>query len=73
MSTSNDAAVLYGIDDLRFESFPLNNTVAPGHVRVAIKAVGICGSDVHYLKKGHIGDFVVKSPMVIGELLVNVL
>eukprot|EP00877_Chromochloris_zofingiensis_P014657 jgi/Chrzof1/9445/Cz04g03110.t1 len=67
MSTSNDAAVLYGIDDLRFESFPLNNTVAPGHVRVAIKAVGICGSDVHYLKKGHIGDFVVKSPMVIGH------
>jgi len=32
-----------------------------------MRAVGICGSDVHYLKHGRIGDFVVKSPMVIGH------
>lgn len=38
-----------------------------GHVRIAMKAVGICGSDVHYLKHGRIGDFVVKEPMVIGH------
>ncbi|KAI0268390.1 hypothetical protein BC834DRAFT_968573 [Gloeopeniophorella convolvens] len=25
---------------------------------------GICGSDVHYLVHGRIGDFVVKNPMV---------
>jgi len=30
-------------------------------------AVGICGSDVSYLTKGYIGDFVVKAPMVIGH------
>lgn len=36
-------------------------------VRVAMKAVGICGSDVHYLKHGRIGDFVVNAPMVIGH------
>ncbi|XP_076056952.1 sorbitol dehydrogenase-like isoform X2 [Oratosquilla oratoria] len=29
--------------------------------------VGICGSDVHYLTKGAIGDFVVKAPMVLGH------
>lgn len=29
--------------------------------------VGICGSDVHYLVKGRIGDFVVTKPMVIGH------
>lgn len=29
--------------------------------------VGICGSDVHYLVHGRIGDFVVKSPMIIGH------
>lgn len=29
--------------------------------------VGICGSDVHYWVDGKIGDFVVKSPMVLGH------
>lgn len=29
--------------------------------------VGICGSDVHYLVNGRIGDFIVKKPMIIGH------
>lgn len=29
--------------------------------------VGICGSDVHYLVHGRIGDFVLTKPMVIGH------
>lgn len=29
--------------------------------------VGICGSDVHYLANGRIGDFIVTKPMVIGH------
>lgn len=29
--------------------------------------VGICGSDVHYLVNGRIGDFVVRKPMIIGH------
>lgn len=29
--------------------------------------VGICGSDVHYLVNGRIGDFVVNEPMIIGH------
>lgn len=29
--------------------------------------VGICGSDVHYLVKGGIGDFIVKEPMIMGH------
>jgi threonine dehydrogenase-like Zn-dependent dehydrogenase len=36
-------------------------------VLVAIKTVGICGSDVHYWTHGRIGDFIVKSPMVLGH------
>ncbi len=44
--------MLHGINDLRYEEAPpLPETVAPGAVRVAIKAVGICRSDVHYLQK----------------------
>lgn len=34
---------------------------------LAIDCVGICGSDVHYLVKGRIGDFVLTKPMVIGH------
>ena len=30
-------------------------------------SVGICGSDVHYLKNGRIGDFIVTEPMVLGH------
>lgn len=29
--------------------------------------VGICGSDVHYLVNGRIGDFVVREPMIMGH------
>ena len=30
-------------------------------------AVGICGSDIHYLKEGRCGNFIVKEPMVLGH------
>jgi Alcohol dehydrogenase GroES-like domain len=36
-------------------------------VRIRVGAVGICGSDVHYLKHMQCGSFVVKKPMVIGH------
>ena len=39
----NAAAVLHGIDDLRFEDFPLAPKPGEGMVRVEMKAVGICG------------------------------
>jgi L-iditol 2-dehydrogenase len=38
-----------------------------GQVMVRIKAVGICGSDVHYWHKGKIGSFIVKKPLVLGH------
>lgn len=30
-------------------------------------SVGICGSDVHYLVHGRIGDFILTKPMIIGH------
>ena len=39
----NPAAVLHGINDLRFEDFPIAAKPGEGMVRVEIKAVGICG------------------------------
>ena len=42
----NPAAVLHGINDLRYEDFPIAAHPGEGMVRVEMKAVGICGSDV---------------------------
>jgi L-iditol 2-dehydrogenase len=38
-----------------------------GHVLVAVRSVGVCGSDVHYYEHGRIGDFVVVDPLVLGH------
>jgi L-iditol 2-dehydrogenase len=39
----------------------------PGQVLVAVRSVGVCGSDVHYFQHGRIGDFVVRRPLVLGR------
>ncbi|KYN02632.1 Sorbitol dehydrogenase [Cyphomyrmex costatus] len=36
-------------------------------VLLEMGCVGICGSDVHYLVNGRIGDFIVKKPMILGH------
>lgn len=40
---------------------------APGELRVRMKYVGICGSDIHYYTEGRIGDQVVHYPFVLGH------
>lgn len=40
---------------------------SPLEVLLQMGCVGICGSDVHYLVNGRIGDFVVREPMIIGH------
>lgn len=64
--TENPAAVLYAERDIRIEDRPIPEP-GQGEVVVAIEAVGICGSDVHYYEHGRVGDFVVEQPMVIGH------
>lgn len=63
---SNLAAVLYGVGDLRVEARPIPEP-GYGEALIAVRSVGICGSDVHYLTHGRIGSFVVRAPMVIGH------
>jgi L-iditol 2-dehydrogenase len=62
----NIALVLHKIDDIRLEPFPVNEP-KDGEVLLEMQSVGICGSDVHYWKRGCIGDFVVRAPMVLGH------
>ncbi|TWS22209.1 NAD(P)-dependent alcohol dehydrogenase [Tsukamurella sputi] len=39
----------------------------PGDVLIEVAAVGVCGSDTHYLRHGRIGEFVVSAPLVLGH------
>lgn len=62
-----DALVLEEKGRLSLRDFPLDLTVGPHDVRIAIHTVGVCGSDVHYYTHGKIGPFVVREPMILGH------
>src|SRR5438552_17550118 len=59
-------AVLYAPRDLRIEQRPVPRP-SHGEVLVRLLSVGVCGSDVHYYEHGTIGDFVVRSPLLLGH------
>lgn len=40
---------------------------APGHTRVRVTGVGLCGSDLHWYSEGAIGDAVLREPLVLGH------
>ncbi len=46
---------------------PAISDPAPGEIQVAVKAVGVCGSDLHYFSEGGIGDARCLYPMVLGH------
>ncbi len=51
-----------GIRDLRVERFGGDHLkVGNKEVLIEIKAVGICGSDVHYYAHGQCGPFLVRT------------
>lgn len=63
---NNHAAILYAPHDIRLEERPQPQP-GPKEVLVAIKAVGVCGSDVHYYEHGRIGSFIVNKPLILGH------
>ena len=64
--SDNPSFVLKGVEDVTFEQRPIPE-IGPQEVLVEVKKTGICGSDVHFLVHGRIGDYVVESPMVLGH------
>lgn len=38
-----------------------------GEVQIAVKATGLCGSDLHYYNHGRNGNFVIQAPLVLGH------
>lgn len=61
------ALVLERKNELSLRDIQLDETLGEHDVRIAIRTVGICGSDVHYYTHGAIGPFVVREPMVLGH------
>ncbi|MBZ6078812.1 NAD(P)-dependent alcohol dehydrogenase [Microvirga puerhi] len=62
-----EALVLERKDELALRDIPLEERLGPRDVRIALRTVGVCGSDVHYYTHGAIGPFVVREPMVLGH------
>lgn len=59
LNKSKDIAI---VDD-----FLIEEPLGPNDVRIAVKHVGICGSDVHYYEEGKIGPYIITEPMVLGH------
>lgn len=60
------AAVLHGKKDLRLEDRP-QVKCGPEEARVAVKATGLCGSDLHYFSHAANGNIIMKSAMCLGH------
>lgn len=61
------AARLYVAHDIRIDDVPEPLSVGNGEVLLRIRAVGICGSDLHMYADGRIGDTSFDSPLVLGH------
>jgi len=64
--------VLHAPGNMRLEERPVP-LVGVREVLVAVRAVGVCGSDVHYYEHGRIGSFVVQKPLVLGHEVAGVI
>ena len=61
---------LHGRDDIRLHEEP-EPTAGEGELLVRVNAVGLCGSDRHWLVEGGIGDAVLDRPLVLGHEFVG--
>ncbi len=62
-----EAVVLERQRELSIRDIQIDEPLGPHDVRIALRTVGVCGSDVHYYEAGRIGQFVVRAPMILGH------
>ncbi|MBI3962525.1 MAG: alcohol dehydrogenase catalytic domain-containing protein [Deinococcus sp.] len=60
------AARLYGARDLRVEDLS-EPRLGPRQVLLQVRAVTLCGSDVHYYRLGALGDTPIREPLILGH------
>src|SRR5512145_2884139 len=61
------AVFLTAPEKLTLRDIPEPRLHRPTEVLLRMKAVGICGSDIHYFKNGRIGDQIVQYPWIVGH------
>ena len=64
--TTMRALACHAAGDLRVDERP-RVAPGPGEVEVRITVGGICGSDLHYVRHGGVGDFKLREPMALGH------
>jgi L-iditol 2-dehydrogenase len=62
----NRAVFMTGLNKMEIREVELPK-IKENEVLVKLEYVGICGSDVHYLEHGSIGDFVVNGDFILGH------
>ncbi len=62
-----EALVLEQKGELDIRNIDVDEQLDVRDVRIALRNVGVCGSDVHYYTHGAIGPFVVREPMILGH------
>ncbi len=67
------AAALAGIRTISLIEVEKPEINRPDEVLIEIKAVGVCGSDMHYYKEGNIGTLVVEFPFILGHEFAGVI
>ena len=61
------ALVLEKKNHIQLRDIEITEELGPNDVRIAVRTVGICGSDIHFYRHGKIGPFVLTEPMVLGH------
>lgn len=59
-------ARLHSVSDIRLHEEPIP-TPGPDETLVRVKAVGLCGSDLHWFSEAGIGDAQLSKPLVLGH------
>jgi D-xylulose reductase len=61
------ALVLEEKNRLALRDIKVEEPLGRRDVRIALRTIGICGSDIHYYTHGAIGPFIVREPMILGH------
>ena len=60
------AALIHKAHDMRVETVPRPEP-RDGELLLRVRAVGVCGSDLHYYREGGVGSAWVTSPLILGH------
>lgn len=61
------AMMLTGINQMEMRDIPEPFIKGPKDVKIKMKVVGVCGSDIHYYTRGRIGSQIVEYPFTVGH------